>query len=70
MAAPTRGRRRTSDRSKAYAYQVKMNWLRLYGTDPLIEVGLVRWDRLLREHYLDGVLPMDAARGIHATEVD
>ena len=27
------------------------------------------WERLINEHYHSEVLPMDAARGIHATEV-
>lgn len=48
-----------------YAYQVRMCYMRVFGTDPHSDMGPVKWDRHLRDHFRQGVLPMDAARGIH-----
>lgn len=68
MATRQRPSRKTPE-SMRYAYQVRLCYLHLYGTSPHSDLGVVRWDRLVREYYRDKVLPLDAARSIHETEV-
>lgn len=68
------GRRaRVSNPSAAYrrwAYQVRIHYLRLYQVDIYADMGLRAAVEALRTNWRLGVGPMDAARGIHATEVD
>ncbi len=67
--ATRRRQTRKTETTRSYAYQVRLNYMRVFRSDPVSDLGFRAWDEQVRLHMRQGINPMDAARGIHATEV-